>query len=335
MVKKGKRENSKTKSATIKKQKNKSYNDGKKKNYNKKKDRNKSKEIEKKNKKRKKSSIEEKNPRKKKRNYPNQKEKQAITKQRNKKEQPQVKNCKKRKKKRKDNLLIALIFVVIILIINLFLLYQYQQEQREKEKIRQQEQIKLKKIQEKKEKEQLKDIIFLGDSITDFYDLDKYFDIPIINSGISGWTTDDILNNLGDKVFKYKPKKIFILIGTNDFRDGKEIDYVYRNIKEIVSQIRKKSRYTTIYIQSIYPVNNTDNKKIEHTMVGCRKNEDIIELNKKIKTYCNMTKNITYIDMFERLKDEEGNLKLEYTKEGLHISDKGYEVITDILKEYL
>jgi len=39
--------------------------------------------------------------------------------------------------------------------------------------------------------------------------------------------------------------------------------------------------------------------------------------------------------MYSLLEDKDGNLKLEYTKEGLHMSDKGYEVITKELKKYM
>ena len=39
--------------------------------------------------------------------------------------------------------------------------------------------------------------------------------------------------------------------------------------------------------------------------------------------------------MYDELKDTNDNLKLEYTKEGLHISDSGYVVITKEIKKYL
>ena len=35
------------------------------------------------------------------------------------------------------------------------------------------------------------------------------------------------------------------------------------------------------------------------------------------------------------LLDKDGNLNLDYTEEGLHITDKGYKVITDVLKPYV
>ena len=37
--------------------------------------------------------------------------------------------------------------------------------------------------------------------------------------------------------------------------------------------------------------------------------------------------------MYKELSDDDGNLKLEYTREGLHMSDEGYEVITKKLNK--
>ena len=52
--------------------------------------------------------------------------------------------------------------------------------------------------------------LFLGDSITDFYDLDEYYkDLPVVNSGVSGNTTADILNDMKNRVYNYNPSKYF------------------------------------------------------------------------------------------------------------------------------
>ena len=59
--------------------------------------------------------------------------------------------------------------------------------------------------------------LFLGDSITDFYPLEEYYDnLPVVNSGISGNKTTDILNDMETRVYQYNPTKVFLLIGTND-----------------------------------------------------------------------------------------------------------------------
>ncbi len=178
-------------------------------------------------------------------------------------------------------------------------------------------------------------IVFLGDSITDFYDLDKYYEgYHVVNSGINGNQTDDILGDMNERIYQYNPSKVFILIGTNDLQHEKSVDEIIDNIKKIVEGIEENRPQTQIYIESIYPINNTDNEKIDQDMVGRRTNEDIKEINDKLESYCK-EKNITYIDLYNLLVDDEDNLKEEYTNEGLHISDEGYEVITEKIKEYL
>lgn len=177
--------------------------------------------------------------------------------------------------------------------------------------------------------------VFLGDSITDWYPIKElYDDLPIINSGVAGYTTDDILENLDDMVTIYNPTKVFILIGTNDIEKDKSEEEISKNIKKIVDNILKKRPNTTIYIESIYPINNTNDEKINHDIVGKRDNKKIRNINKKIKKYCE-SKNYTYINMYDELLDKDGNLDLKYTEEGLHLTDLGYLKVTKVLYRYL
>ena len=113
-----------------------------------------------------------------------------------------------------------------------------------------------------------------------------------------------------------------------------KIEEEINNIKEIVDKLNKNLPNAKIYLESIYPVNNTDDKKISKPMVSIRNNTSIKKINSELKKYCN-DKNCTYLDVYSLLEDKDGNLKLEYTKEGLHMSDKGYEVITKELKKYM
>lgn len=178
--------------------------------------------------------------------------------------------------------------------------------------------------------------LFLGDSITDFYDLEKFYpDMPVVNSGISGHTTQDILNDMENRVYKYNPSKVFIVIGINDLAQEVKREDIVDNIKKIVNNIQEKRPYCKIYLESIYPVNRTDDDKIDKDVVTeKRKNEDVREINKKLKEF-SVEEKITYIDMYSILKDDEDNLKIEYTTEGLHISEEGYKVITEEIKKYL
>lgn len=173
--------------------------------------------------------------------------------------------------------------------------------------------------------------LFLGDSITDFYDLDKYFEgMPVVNSGISGDTTLDILDNMKERVYDYKPDKVILLIGTNDLIHNISVEEVISNIEEIITKIKENEPKADIYVQSIYPVNDN----LDEEMVSVRDNEDIMKINDSIEKYC-QDHDCTYINMYDLLTDEDGNFNEEYTEDGLHPNDKCYEVITKELKKYL
>lgn len=176
-------------------------------------------------------------------------------------------------------------------------------------------------------------IVFLGDSIFDWFPTDKIFsDLPIVNSGIVGNKTTDILSNMQERVYKYNPTKVFINIGTNDieFEDSDELnEEVYQNIVKIAEGIKKHRNKCEIYIISIYPVNNN--------LPGAndRHISEIKAINNKLKEYCSKTEGIEYIDAFKELINEEEMLDTDYTEDGLHPNGLGYAKLTEILMKYI
>lgn len=216
----------------------------------------------------------------------------------------------------------TLIAIIIIICLLTFIIYHYTTFNHHKVKV----------VTKIKEVEKVPaNYLFLGDSITDFYDLDKYYnELPIVNSGISGNTTDDILNDMKKRAYQYNPSKVFLLIGTNDLIHNKSNEEIVEKVEKIIEEIKENRSKAEIYLQSIYPVNY----KLSPYMVKSRKNDDIKEINEKLEDYCE-DNDITYIDMYDLLKDEDDNFNSKYTKDGLHPNDDGYEVITKELKKYL
>ena len=243
----------------------------------------------------------------------------SVRKKENQRMKELIKIKEKYKKKYYISLIIILILIIVVIITGiLFICRKHTIEEKTVEKY---------KVPE--------NIVFLGDSITDYYDLNKFYSgYNVVNSGISGNKTYDILENMKERVYRYNPSKIFILIGTNDIPENKTNEEIVNNIDTIIKKIKKNRKEAKIYLESIYPINNTDNDKISHAMVGKRTNENIKEINKKLKKIAQKEK-ISYIDMYSLLEDSDGNLNLDYTREGLHMSDEGYEVITKKIKQYL
>ena len=223
---------------------------------------------------------------------------------------------------------IMLFLTVVIVFLGVFLIYHFSSFDHDKVKV----------VSKVKEEEVVpENILFLGDSITDFYDLKKYFpDRKTVNSGISGNTTQDILDDMENRAYRYNPSHVFLLIGINDLAEKESVDKIVSNIEEIVKGLKENLPKSKIYLESIYPINNGDEDKINHAMVKNRDNEDVRDINSKLKKFAKNV-NITYIDMYKKLENENKDLKLEYTVEGLHINDEGYKKITweinKVLKE--
>ncbi len=180
-------------------------------------------------------------------------------------------------------------------------------------------------------------IVFLGDSITEWYPYDFYYknNIPLVNSGKAGYTSKNVLNELTDMVYIYNPTKVILLIGTNDMNMlSYNREETLTNIKEIIKEIQENRPYASIYIQSIYPVNKTSHSKVSLPTVGIRENEEIREVNEEIKKIAK-EKKVQYIDMYKELIDENGNFNIYYTQDGLHLNELGYYMVTQKLETIL
>ena len=79
----------------------------------------------------------------------------------------------------------------------------------------------------------------------------------------------------------------------------------------------------------------SDDDKISDSVKNIKfDNEKIIEVNDLLKDLAKDEK-ITYVDLYNKLIDDDGNLNISYTKDGLHISSEGYECITKELMKYI
>ncbi|MBE0700517.1 MAG: lysophospholipase [Acholeplasmataceae bacterium] len=172
-------------------------------------------------------------------------------------------------------------------------------------------------------------IVFVGDSITQDYNVYEYFpDLLVYNRGIGGDTTVGLEKRLEASVFSLDPSMVVMLMGTNDFGVlESKVEAVFERIKRIVMMIKERKKEIKILLLSVYPVNET----LDTRTVQPRKNSDIQALNQKLMTL----EDVLYLDLYSKLADEHGRLKEAYTVEGLHISPLGYELITKELMAVL
>ena len=184
----------------------------------------------------------------------------------------------------------------------------------------------------KKENAGLKNIILLGDSLTEGFDVDKLFpDRRVLNRGIVadhvGMKEHGVLKRMDCSVFDCNPSHVFLLIGVNDLGDDNSpeaIERISKCYREICTTIISRAPQVKLYLQSCLP---TGRKYI-------RLNESIVELNKRIKKIADDL-DLAYIDLHTLMKDEKGELKDELTREGLHLKPKAYDMWRKALEPYL
>lgn len=176
--------------------------------------------------------------------------------------------------------------------------------------------------------------VFFGDSITEMYDLDKFYKgHNVVNRGISSETSYELLDRLTMNVMSLAPRRVIILVGTNDIAHHYTNSEIVNNIMEIVTHIRYFSDTTEIIVESILPVNNSANLLSKY-VVKNRTNENIDAINRELERNARYY-DYTYIYTASTLKDENGNLKKDFTVDGLHLSKAGYSALTDTIKEHV
>ena len=176
-------------------------------------------------------------------------------------------------------------------------------------------------------------VVFVGDSLTQRYPLsDFYPGIHLYNRGIDGDTTEGLSKRLNLSIFDLKPKVLVLQIGTNDLQVlGLPKEKTVESIHSLIQTIHQDMPTIKVLLVSLYPVNETTDKLVNKMIVGPRKNQEIQWINEKIRHL----PGVQFIDVYPALLDEEGQLKMQYSKEGLHLSLAGYAVITDVIKPIL
>lgn len=166
-------------------------------------------------------------------------------------------------------------------------------------------------------------IVFLGNSITAQNEWAEMFGIAnILNRGIPGDHCEGICARL-DEVLKNRPSKVFLMAGVNDLAFYPP-SHVLPKYERLVEAILKKSPTTTLYLQSVLPVNNL----VSPTPVD---NDDIRTLNDGIRQLAK-AKGLTFIDLFSLLQDQNGNLDAAYTLDGIHLNGVAYLKWKDAIK---
>jgi lysophospholipase L1-like esterase len=180
-------------------------------------------------------------------------------------------------------------------------------------------------------------IVFAGDSITEGYPLLELFPrtLPLYNRGIGGITSVELLENLDVHILDLKPKKLFLLIGTNDLGEGASVEETAETINKICVRVINTYPETKLFLISVYPVDNS--REAGRTVQGppTRTNEAIRQLNQVLQKYSGSIAGLEFLDIHSLLVNNEGNIQEAYSTDGIHLSIEGYQLATNFLMPFL
>lgn len=173
-------------------------------------------------------------------------------------------------------------------------------------------------------------IVMLGDSITNGFKLKKAFpDRDIYNRGIGcdqpEWFDLErgALHRLNPEKFHSDPTDIFIMLGANGLGNTDASIQKYLNqYQRILHVLKENYPAAKIYIQSGLPTRER----------YLRINEPMKKYNVKLRELA-LKNQAQYIDLHPLFLNEDGEMKAEYTRDGIHLTLEGYQPWIKVLKK--
>ena len=174
-------------------------------------------------------------------------------------------------------------------------------------------------------------IVLVGDSITEGwteFNPEFFQDNNMINRGISGQTTPQMLIRLKQDAVHLGPKIIIINGGTNDIwgNTGPSTPEMIIDNLCSMAEIAAKNDID-VALSTILPVYQYPDR------------DDIIDppntislINSVLQDYCKEN-GLTFLDYFSPMADKKKGLRSDYGTDGVHPNKQGYSVMEQVVRE--
>jgi len=171
-------------------------------------------------------------------------------------------------------------------------------------------------------------VVFLGDSITEFWQSAQpdLFDDKVVDRGISGQTTPQMLLRFYADVVALHPRVVHIMAGTNDIAGNTgpmTDDQIFDNIRAMLDIAAVN--HIRVVLGSITPATaNSRNRPPAR----------ILALNARLRELARQ-RGAIFVDYYTPLSDGRNNIRAAFTHDGLHPNRDGYAVMRPLTERAL
>jgi len=169
-------------------------------------------------------------------------------------------------------------------------------------------------------------VVFVGDSITEGWHLEKSFPgKPYINRGISGQTSSQILVRFRQDVIDLHPKITVILAGTNDLAGNTgpaTLTQIEGNLASM-AQLARANGIGVVLCSLLPTVHYWWHPQVPNPA------HRIAALNRWLQAYA-AKEHYVYVNYYAALKDPSGALRHDLSPDGVHPSPAGYAVMAPL-----
>lgn len=164
-------------------------------------------------------------------------------------------------------------------------------------------------------------VLFLGDSLTEGGRWAEEFpDLDVRNFGVSGNTTQDILDRLDD-VIAAQPATVVLMAGTNDLAWRRSVEQTVRNLESILWRLHHELPSSRLIVQSVLP---RDRERAD----------EVKQINIHLRQFAPTVK-AQWLDLWPVFADDDGEVRPSYSDDRLHLTEAGYAAWVEALRPLL
>ncbi|HSW63719.1 MAG TPA: GDSL-type esterase/lipase family protein [Dissulfurispiraceae bacterium] len=168
----------------------------------------------------------------------------------------------------------------------------------------------------------MKELVFIGDSLTEYFDWQSRFaEYHVYNLGVSGESVEELLERLPNTKLLFLPDYIFVMTGVNNLWRG--CSSILPLYERILNGIKAEFAGAGIVVQSILPVA----MRLDPNL--------ILTINQSLRTMASML-SIYYLDVHSLFFGSDGELFRSYLDiDGVHLTSEGYAVWAAAVEKFL